>query len=132
MDQTSLASGSEPTMYHIMAMRSQGVVYAHAQIYAIYLYTRGRPRPLGPILWLKKIFNTIILLEEVPTCFKEGIVTPVYKGKGNDPLLTSRYRGIALSSIMAKTLEILILTSFGRNWIPRYKSDGLSERHILC
>ena len=65
----------------------------------------------GPslILWLKKIFNTIILLEEVPTCFKEGIVTPVYKGKGKDPLLTSSYRGITLSSIMAKTLEILIL-----------------------
>ena len=65
----------------------------------------------GPslILWLKKIFNTIILLEEVPTCFKEGIVTPVYKGKGKDPLLTSSYRGITLSSIMAKTLEIFIL-----------------------
>ena len=47
----------------------------------------------GPslILWLKKIFNTIILLEEVPTCFKEGIITPVYKGKGKYPLLTSSY-----------------------------------------
>ena len=66
----------------------------------------------GPIfmLWLKKIFNAIISLEEVPTCFKEGIVIPVYNGKGKDPLLTSSYRGITLSSsIMAKTLEIVML-----------------------
>ena len=61
------------------------------------------------MLWLKKIFNAIISLEEVPTCFKEGIVIPVYKGKGKDPLLTSSYHGITLSSIMAKTLENVML-----------------------
>ena len=34
----------------------------------------------GPILmlWLRKIFNAIISLEEVPTCFKEGVIIPVY------------------------------------------------------
>ena len=36
-------------------------------------------------------------------------MVPVYKGKGKDPLLSSSYRGITLSSIMAKTLEIVIL-----------------------
>lgn len=42
----------------------------------------------GPslMLWLKNSFNTIILFQEVPTCFKEGIVTPNYNGKGKDPL----------------------------------------------
>ena len=50
----------------------------------------------GPILtlWLRKIFNAIISLEEIPTCFKEGVIVPVYKGKGKDPLLSSTYRGI--------------------------------------
>ena len=60
-------------------------------------------------LWLKKIFNAIVSLEEIPSSFKEGIVIPIYKGKGKDPLLTSSYRGITLSCIMAKTLEIVIL-----------------------
>ena len=65
----------------------------------------------GPtlMLWLMKIFNAIISLEEVPTCFKEGVIIPVYKGRGKDPLLASSYRGITLSSIMAKSLEIVIL-----------------------
>ena len=61
------------------------------------------------MLWLMKIFNAVISLEEVPTCFKKGIIIPVYKGNGKDPLLASSYRGITLSSIMAKTLEIVIL-----------------------
>ena len=61
------------------------------------------------MLWLMKIFIAIISLEEVPTCFKEGVIIPVYKGRGKDPLLASSYQGITLSSIMAKTLEIVIL-----------------------
>ena len=61
------------------------------------------------MLWLMKIFNAIISLEEVPTCFKEGVIIPVYKGRGKDPLLASSYRGITFSSIMAKSLEIVIL-----------------------
>ena len=60
-------------------------------------------------LWLKKIFNTIISLEEIPSCLKEGVVVPIYKGKGKDPLSTSSYRGITLSSVIAKTLEVVIL-----------------------
>ena len=37
-------------------------------------------------LWLKKIINENIALEEIPSCLKEGILLPVYKGKGKDPL----------------------------------------------
>ena len=37
-------------------------------------------------IWLKKIFNRILTLEEVPTCMKEGLVIPVYiKRQGKDP-----------------------------------------------
>ena len=51
----------------------------------------------------------IIFLEEVPSCLKEGIDIPVYKGKGKDPLSTSSYLGITLSSVIAKTLEVILL-----------------------
>ena len=61
------------------------------------------------VLWLKKIFNRIISLEEVPSCLKEGVIIPVYKGKGKDPMVTHSYRGITLSSVIAKTFEIVIL-----------------------
>ena len=30
-------------------------------------------------LWLKKIFNRIIALEDTPQCMKDGLVIPVYK-----------------------------------------------------
>ena len=40
---------------------------------------------------------------------KEGVVVPVYKGKGKDPLIPSSYRGITMSSVIAKTLEIVLL-----------------------
>ena len=65
----------------------------------------------GPsvILWLRKIFNAIISLESVPSCLTEGIVVPVYKGKGKDPLSPSSYRCITLSSVIAKVLEVIIL-----------------------
>ena len=61
------------------------------------------------VLWLKKILNRIISLEEVPSCLKEGVIIPVYKGKGKDPMVTHSYRGITLSSVIAKTFEIVIL-----------------------
>ena len=58
-------------------------------------------------LWLKRIFD--ISNEVIPACLKEGVVVPVYKGKGKDPLIPNSYRGITMSSVIAKTLEIVLL-----------------------
>ena len=41
--------------------------------------------------------------------FKSGLVVPVYKGSGKDPLKTDSYRGITLSPVFSKVLEFLIL-----------------------
>ena len=40
---------------------------------------------------------------------KKGILIPIFKGKGKDPLKTTSYRGITLTSVVAKTFEILLL-----------------------
>ena len=40
---------------------------------------------------------------------KEGVVVPVYKGKGKDPLIPNSYHGITMSSVIAETLEIVLL-----------------------
>ena len=56
-------------------------------------------------LWLVKIFNRIIALEQIPAVLNEGLVIPVHKGKGQDPFLPGSYRGITLSSVIIKLFE---------------------------
>ena len=55
------------------------------------------------------IFNRLLTLEELPDCLKVGLVVPIYKRQGKDPLLVSSYRGITLSSVLSKVLEIILL-----------------------
>ena len=68
-------------------------------------------RYCGPICmnWLCKVYNSICDLEQIPDCFKHGIIVPAFKGKGRDPLLVNSYRGITLTSVLAKVLETLLL-----------------------
>ena len=60
-------------------------------------------------VWLLQICNSIVDLEDIPSTMKMGVLCPLYKGGGKDPLETGSYRGIALTSVWAKLLEILIL-----------------------
>ena len=60
-------------------------------------------------LWLKKIFNRILALEDTPQCMKDGLIIPVYKRQGKNPLLLNSYRGITMSPILCKILEIILL-----------------------
>ena len=53
-------------------------------------------------LWIKQVANAIIELESIPQSLKLGIVIPLYKGSGKDPLDTSSYRGITVSPVLAK------------------------------
>ena len=57
-------------------------------------------------IWIQQICNAIIDSESVPDC---GIVIPIYKGGGKDPLDTNSYRGITLTPVLAKVLESLML-----------------------
>ena len=43
-------------------------------------------------LWLRKIFNRIITLEQIPMSLNEGLIIPVHKGKGKDPFKPESYR----------------------------------------
>ena len=55
------------------------------------------------------MFNHIISLEVIPSVFKFGTIVPIYKGKGKDPLSKGSYRGITLTSVLAKTFEFVLL-----------------------
>ena len=61
------------------------------------------------VIWLMNILNATAELESVPTVLKRGVVVPVYKGGGKDPMKIDSYRGITLTSMVAKVLEFLLL-----------------------
>ena len=77
---------------------------------------RGRKRSYGkhrsdrPLSLVQQVCNAIV--ETVPDAMKLGVVRPIYKGGGRDPLDTNSYRGITLSSVLSKTLELLLLRRF--------------------
>ena len=56
-------------------------------------------------LWLMKIFNRFLILEDVPQCMKDGLVIPVHKGQGKTPLQVNSYRGITLSVFYPRSLR---------------------------
>lgn len=55
----------------------------------------------------QEVFNHILTLEEFPECLTEGIVVPIYKRQGKDPLLVNSYHEITLSSGLSNVLEII-------------------------
>ena len=61
------------------------------------------------VIWLMNILNSVVELEAIPGFLKMGNLVPVYKGGGKDPFLVNSYRGITVTSTIAKVLEFLIL-----------------------
>ena len=47
--------------------------------------------------WFLRIFTAILHSESIPPSLKLGVIIPVYKGKGRDPLDQNSYRGVTLS-----------------------------------
>lgn len=61
------------------------------------------------VTWLMNILNAVVELVVVSDALKMGLVVPVYKGGGKDPLKVNSYRGATLRSMVAKVLEFLML-----------------------
>ena len=61
------------------------------------------------VIWLTWILNAVMKLEAIPEVLKRGIIVPVYKGGGKDPMRTDSYTGITLTSVVSKVLEFLLL-----------------------
>ena len=60
-------------------------------------------------IWLRNVLNTLVEFDEVPSLLKAGIIIPVCKRHGRDPLKMNSYRGVTLSSVIAKLQESLVL-----------------------
>ena len=61
------------------------------------------------VIWLLRILNAVLELEVVPDVLKQGLIVPVYKGGGKDPFRVDSYRGVTLTSMVAKVLKFLFL-----------------------
>ena len=57
---------------------------------------------------LTSIFNAIIRSGHIPQSFKDGVITPIYKGGGKPIEDTDSYIGITISSIIGKVLERIL------------------------
>ena len=90
----------------------------------------------GSVLtWLKRILNSVISLEQIPASLKLGMIVPVFKGKGRDPMICSNYRGITLTSVLSKYLEILILERLESLFCERgfpHPSQTAYQRGLSC
>ena len=86
-------------------------------------------------IWIQQVCNAIVELESVPNSLKLGIVTPIYKGGGKDPLDTNSYRGITLTPVLAKVLESLILNRLQdvllERGIPHLNQTGYRKK-VSC
>ena len=51
----------------------------------------------------------MVEMEKISAVLKCGVVIPIYKGGGKDPLNINSYRGVTLTSVTAKVLEFLVL-----------------------
>ncbi|XP_041472747.1 uncharacterized protein LOC121422011 [Lytechinus variegatus] len=57
---------------------------------------------------LLALFNSFLLHAYCPKAFQEGLILPLHKGKGKDPHDPRNYRGITLTSVLCKLLELCL------------------------
>ena len=55
-------------------------------------------------LWLNEVLNAMVEMEKIPDVLKCGVEILIYKGSGKDTLNTNTYRGVTLTSVIAKVL----------------------------
>ena len=85
--------------------------------------------------------DCVALRNNVPECacakkeMEYGSITPVYKGGGKDPLDKNSYRGITVTSVLAKLLEYLILERLNvvllESGVPHVNQTAY-RRHVGC
>ena len=87
------------------------------------------------VIWLMNILNATVELESVPTGLKRGVVVPMYKGGGKDPMKIDSYKGITFTSMVAKVLEFLLLQRlelvFLEAGLP-YINQSAYRRSVSC
>ena len=69
------------------------------------------------------IFNTIITIEHIPDCFKQGIIIPIPKGGGKDRSVKANHRPITLLSVLYKLYEKVLLVRID-SWLKEHGKNN--------
>jgi len=83
-------------------------------ITAEHLKLGGKP----VINYITNLINNILQSRQLPTTLKEGILTPVPK-KGKDSKYPNNYRGITVTPVLSKILEVILLDEVKVNSKPQ-------------
>ena len=79
------------------------------------------------------IFNYFLSTSHTSQCLKTGLILPFHKGKGKDEQDPRNYRGITLTSTLAKLLELVLKPrlekSLYENNIPDEMQFGFQKGH---
>ena len=74
-------------------------------------------------------------MEVIPDVLKLGVVSPIYKGNGKDPLDANSYRGITLTPVLSKVLELLLVNrlvfTLMEQGIPHLNQTGFIKK-VSC
>ena len=57
-------------------------------------------------VWLRKVLNAMVKLEEIPSAMKSGNIIAVYKGSCRN---SGNYCGVSLCTVLMKILEVLMM-----------------------
>lgn len=77
--------------------------------------------------FLTPIYNRILVLGELPAVFKEGQVTPIFKGGDKPRDRTDSYRGITVSSIIGKAFERILADHQESLWNQSQLQNGFTQ-----
>ena len=67
---------------------------------------------------LARLLTICFAAGRVPHSFSTSVVSPILKKSGMDPNSLDNYRPIALTSIMSKLLELLVLSELETSFVP--------------
>ena len=67
---------------------------------------------------LARLLTACFAVGRVPKSFSTSVVTPILKKSGMDPNMLDNYRPIALTSILSKLLELLVLSELEASFVP--------------
>ena len=84
------------------------------------------------VIWLMNILNAVVELEVVPGVLKRGVVVPVYKSGGKDPLKLDSYRGVTLTSMVGKVLEFLFLERMRMVFLEENLNQTAYQKSVSC
>ena len=78
---------------------------------------------------LTSLFNMILLHGYVPRNFGTGIIIPILKDRHGDASILENYRGITLSTILSKVLEVCIKGKLSQFLVTNDVQFGFKKGH---